>query len=75
MKEAGALVSEWSHYLTLVLNYAVDGSIGTQPGSNFRRYGGCDLAMDLPYLATDIKMGHSPEDRIQHFQEFFPISP
>ena len=66
MKEVGAhlralvyeyrIKSEWSHYLPLVqriLNYTVDGSIGTQPGRViFGDMVDCDLAMDSPEGTT-----------------------
>jgi len=69
MKEVGAhlralvyeyrIKSEWSHYLPLVqriINYIVDGSIGTQPG---RVISGdmvmdCDLEMDFPERTTGL---------------------
>ena len=54
--------SEWSHYLPLVqriLNYTVDGSIGTQQGRViFGDMVDIDLAMDLPEGTT----GRNPED-------------
>ena len=44
--------SEWSHFLPLVqriLNYSVDGSIGTQPARVlFGEIAFSDIAMDLP---------------------------
>ena len=66
MKEVGAhlralvyehrIKAEWSHYLPLVqriLNYTVDGSIGTQPGRViFGDMVDSDLAMDLPEGTT-----------------------
>ena len=58
MKHLRALVFEkrikenWSHYLPLaqrIINYSVDGSIGTQPARViFGDIANCDLAMDLP---------------------------
>ena len=74
MKEVGAhlralvyeyrIRSEWSHYLPLVqriINYTVDGSIGTQPDRViFGDMVGCDLARNLPEGTT----GRNPEDCI-----------
>ena len=79
MKEVGelrrALVyeyrikSEWSHYLRQVLriiNYIVDGSIGTQPGRViFGDMVGCDLTMDLPGGTT----GRNSEDYLLKHRE------
>ena len=79
MKEVGAhlralvyeyrIKSEWSHYLPLVqriLNYTVDGSIGTQPGRViFGDMVDCDLAMDLPEGTT----GQNPEDDLFKLRE------
>ena len=58
MKHLRALVFEkrikanWSHYLPLaqrIINYSVNGSIGTQPSRViFGDIVNCDLAMDLP---------------------------
>ena len=58
MKHLRALVFEkrikenWSHYLPLaqrIINYSVNGSIGTQPDRViFGDIVNCDLAMDLP---------------------------
>ena len=61
--------SEWSHYLPLVqriLNYTVDGSIGSQPERMiFGDMVDCDLAMDLPEGTT----GRNPEDCLLKLRE------
>ena len=79
MKEVGAhlralvyehrIKAEWSHFLPLVqriLNYTVDGSIGTQPGRViFGDMVDSDLAMDLPEGTT----GRNPEDYLVKLRE------
>jgi len=79
MKEVGAhhralvyeylIKSEWSHYLPLVhriLNYTLDGSIGTQPGRViFGDMVDCDLAMHLQEGTT----GRNPEDYLLKLRE------
>ena len=61
--------SEWSQYLPLVqriINYTVDGSIGTQPDRViFGDMMDCDLAMDLP----EGKIGRNPEDYLLKLRE------
>ena len=79
MKEVGehqrALVyeyrikSEWSHYLPLVqriINYTVDGSIGTQPiRVIFGDMEDSNMVMDLPEGQT----GRNPEDYLINIRE------
>ena len=61
--------SNWSHYLPLVqriLNYTVNGSIGTQPGRViFEDMVDSDLAMDL----TEGTTGRNPEDYLFKLRE------
>ena len=61
--------AEWSHYLPLfqrILNYTVDGSIGTQPGRViFGDMVDSDLAMDLPEGTT----GRNSEDYLVKLRE------
>ena len=61
--------SEWSQFLPLVqriINYAVDGSIGTQPGRVlFGDMVDCDLVMDLQEGTT----GRNPEDYLLKLRE------
>ena len=79
MKEVGAhlralvyeyrIKSEWSHYLPLVqriINYTVNGSIGTQPRRvPFGDMVDCDLAMHFPEGTT----GRNPEDYLLKLRE------
>ena len=79
MKEVGAhlralvyeyrIKSEWSQFLPLVqriINYAVDGSIGTQSDRVlFGDMVDCDLAMDLQEGTT----GRNPEDYLLKLRE------
>ena len=69
MKYLRALVFEkrvkenWSHYLPLaqrIINYSVDGSIGTQPASDFGDIANCDLAMELGRSKSAGLSGEAP---------------